>query len=97
MSTDTKVKKDDKNSILQRSDVAVQDKWDVSCIYKDDKAWEAGYKKAQEIIKEAPKFSGRLTESADVLYECLETQTKLELICGDLFQYAKLNQDLDNK
>ncbi|MCP4703532.1 MAG: oligoendopeptidase F family protein, partial [candidate division Zixibacteria bacterium] len=97
MASETKSKKDDKNSILQRNDVAVNDKWDVSCIYKDDKAWEDDYKKAQEIINEAPKFSGKLTESADLLFECLETQTKLELICGNLFQYAKLNQDLDNR
>lgn len=97
MAVNTKEKKNNKNSLLQRNDVASQDKWDVSCIYKDDEAWEADYKKAQEIIKEAPQFLDKLTGSADVLYDCLETQTKLEIICGDLFQYAKLNQDLDNR
>jgi len=97
MTTNTKVKKDNKNSILQRNNVAVQDKWNLSGIYKDDKAWDDDYNKAQEIIKEASKFSGKLTESADVLFECLETQTKLERICNDLFMYAKLNQDLDNR
>ncbi|RKX22518.1 MAG: oligoendopeptidase F [Candidatus Zixiibacteriota bacterium] len=97
MAVKTKEEKSDKKSIPQREDIAPKDKWDVSCIYKDDAAWEADYKKAQEIIKEAPKFTGKLAGSADILYDCLETQTKLELICGNLYQYAKLNQDLDNR
>jgi len=84
-------------TIPQRSDIAANDKWDLTVIYKDDRAWEDEYIRAQEIIKGASKFSGRLTESSDILFECLETESNLELICSNLYQYAKLNQDLDNR
>ena len=84
-------------SVPQRSDVAEKDKWNLTDIYKDDAAWEEDYKKAQEIIKKAPEFAGKLTGSAVTLFKCLETESELELIGSNLYQYAKLNQDLDNR
>jgi len=94
MTTATKNKTD---NIPQRADIEEKFTWDLSALYKDDKAWEADYTKAQKIIESAKDFSGKLNESAKKLFDCLEARSELSLICGNLFQYAKLCQDLDSR
>ncbi len=86
-----------KSDIPQRSDIEEKYKWDLTDIYKSDAQWEEDFKKAQEIIDRAEKYKDRLTDSPDTLFECLEDRSKLSMICKDLYQYAKLNQDLDNR
>jgi len=94
MATLTKSKSE---NIPQRADIAEEFKWDLTGLYKDDKAWEADYTKAQGIIESAKDFSGKLNESAKMLFDCLESRSSLMLICGNLYQYAKLSQDLDSR
>jgi len=94
MTTDTKAKP---KGVSQRDDIDDQFKWRLADIYTDDKAWEADLTKAQELIKKAATFAGKLTESPELLYECLTTRSQLELITASLYQYAHLSRDLDNR
>ncbi len=89
--------KNKSENIPQRADITEEFKWDLTALYKDDKAWESDYTKAQGIIESAKDFSGKLNESAKVLFDCLESRSNLLLICGNLYQYAKLCQDLDSR
>jgi oligoendopeptidase F len=89
--------KNNSENIPQRADIEEKLKWDLSDLYKNDRAWEADYNKAQGIIESAKDFSGKLNESSKTLFDCLENRSNLLLICGNLFQYAKLNQDLDSR
>lgn len=89
--------KDKAKAIPQRADIAQKDTWDLAVLYQTDADWEADYKKGQSLIEKAAGFSGKLAGSADLLFECLQTNSALSLICGDLYQYAKLSQDLDNR
>nr|MBN2278501.1 oligoendopeptidase F [candidate division Zixibacteria bacterium] len=84
-------------AIPQRSDIAEKFKWNLTDLYADDTAWEADSKKAQGLIEKAKSYTGQLAGSPEVLYECLELRSQLGLICHNLYQYAKLNQDLDNR
>jgi len=94
MTTETKAKP---KAIPQRDNIDDQLKWNLADIYLSEKAWEADFSKARELIKIAATFSGKLAESPAVLYDCLTTRSELELITANLYQYAHLNRDLDNR
>jgi len=84
-------------SIPQRGDIEEKYKWNLSDLYRGEDAWESDFKKSRGLIEKAAGFSGRLGESPEVLYECLETQFELFMICHNLYQYARLSQDVDNR
>jgi len=84
-------------SIPQRADIADKNKWNMADLYADDAAWEADYKRAQGLVTAASTYIGKLRNSAETLYEALTNRSDLLQICHNLYQYAKLNQDLDNR
>jgi len=85
------------NTIPQRSEVDEKHRWDLGSIYKDNDAWEADFSKAKELLGNAKQFEGKLAESADTLYKCLDTRSRISMLCDDLYQFARFNQDLDNR
>lgn len=93
----TTLTEDKSKAIPQRNDIEEKDKWNLKDLYENDLKWEDDYKKAQSLTGKAAGFAGKLAESSKLLYDCLETRSKLLLICGNLYQYAKLNQDIDNR
>ena len=84
-------------AIPQRSEIPDKYKWNLADIYKAEADWEADYRKVQQLVAKAAPFKGRLASSAAVLFEALETRTQISLISSNLFQYAKLNRDLDGR
>ena len=94
MTTETKSKP---SALPSRDKIDDKQKWDLTDIYASVQAWEDDYKKARTLIDKAPSFVGKLADSAATLYDCLQTQSDLGLIAGSLYQYAKLNLDLDNR
>lgn len=87
----------EQKAIPQRSEIEEKHKWDLTAIFESDEAWEKGFQKAEELIKKASGFEGKLSESPETLFNCLELRTELSLIVFDLFQYARLNKDLDGR
>ncbi|MFZ1682734.1 MAG: oligoendopeptidase F [Candidatus Zixiibacteriota bacterium] len=85
------------SAIPKRDQIDPRHTWNLTDIYKNDEGWEADYKKCQEWIAQAPSYQGRLTESASVLFECLELNSELSRVMLCLYQYAYLNKDLDNR
>ena len=88
---------DTPKAIPQRGEIEEKYTWNLADLYKDDAAWEADYRAAQEVIKKAADFKGQLADSPQTLYDCLEARYNLDLKCHSLYQYAKLNQDLDTR
>ncbi|MEW5994717.1 MAG: oligoendopeptidase F, partial [Candidatus Zixiibacteriota bacterium] len=80
-----------------REEIDDKHKWNLADIYPSEDAWETDFKKAQGLIEKGPEFAGKLAGSAEVLFQCLETRSELGLITSKLYQYARLNQDLDNR
>ena len=85
------------NSIPKRSELDPRHTWNLADIYASDDAWEADFKKVQQITEQAPKFAGKLAESPELLYECLNLQSEAGKLVSKLYQYAHLNKDLDNR
>ena len=84
------------DGLLQRADIEKQYTWQLSDICATENDWEAAYKKARGLIDTAAGFTGKL-DDPKTLFECLQTRSELSLTCDDLYQYAKLSQDLDSR
>ncbi len=84
--------------LTPRSEVAADVQWDPTHIYPDVDAWEADRAALSEAIPQIGEFEGRLGESADVLFDCLEKRGELLEILYKLYAYANcnLNVELDN-
>ena len=82
---------------VERKDVPVAERWDLERIYQTVEAWEADFNAAAEELKAIPGYAGRLTESADTLLGYLKATESLELKLDDLYVYAKMKLDEDNR
>ncbi len=80
-----------------RDTIQSEYKWNLTDLYADDNAWEDEFSAARDLIARAAQFSGRLAESPATMYECLTTRSDLDRMCSDLFQYARLSRDMDNR
>ena len=85
------------NAIPQRTEISDKYKWNLADIYPSESDWEADFNKVEGLVGKAGGFKSRLESSSETLYECLEIKSEITLICSNLYQYARLNQDLDNR
>ncbi len=82
-------------TIPERSEVPAEYKWDLSRLFEDDAAWEAGLKAFTGMIEGITSFKGTLGESVDTLHACLEYLSKLERLGERLGYYAQLRYSED--
>ena len=78
-----------------RKDIPAKYKWDLTPIYKDQAAFDADFKLAEEKIAAFPAHAETMTKSAEGLYNMLSDKVELERLIEKLYIYAHLNSDLD--
>ncbi len=83
--------------IPQRSEIDDTYKWKLEHIYPDTLAWLADYEWLKSRMGELESFKGKLGESADILYGCLQLQDSLNIVLGKLYVYANMKQDEDTR
>ena len=71
-------------------------KWDLSDFYPSDSAWEEDLVKFEARIPEMEAYQGRLSESPEIMAECIMKSDTLGMMAHRLFVYAALNLDKDN-
>lgn len=79
----------------KRSEVAIEDTWDLTLLFPDDASWEAALKQAEALVPGYETYQGRLGENAQVLLECLEHDSRLERLADKLANYAYLKTTED--
>lgn len=89
--------KSSSQAIPQRADMEEKYTWNLGELYPSDADWEKDFQAAEALIGRAAEFSGRLGDSPQILFDCLETRIRLGVTLANLYQYAKLNQDLDSR
>jgi len=94
MSTETTT---EPKAILQRGDIEKKYTWDLSDIFADDDAWEKAYAEAKTLIEKAKDYTGKLKESAQTLFDCLQLRDRIGIEVHNLSHYAFLKKDLDNR
>ncbi len=83
--------------IPQRSEIDDAYKWKVEDIYSDTVAWEKDFEFIKNNINRFEKYKGHLGDSPQILLECLVLSDSLELILDNLYVYAYLKLDEDNR
>ena len=84
-------------TLKQRDQIAKEYKWNIEAMYPDESQWE---KDIEECVKAAEAFTGfqgRLTESADTLYEALAEKDRIWEKLEHAFVYAAMKKDEDNR
>ena len=77
-----------------RSEVNIQDQWDLTPIYPNDEAWYQDYEKARKEIKKIVTFQDFLISSKRLL-EQIKYDEKISRLMTKLYYYAHLNYDAD--
>jgi len=83
--------------VPQRSDIEDQYKWKVEDIYPNLDAWESDFAYLTDNLPRLEAFQGHLAESPEMLLHCLSLSDSLDIIIGNLYVYAFLKLDEDNR
>ncbi len=81
--------------ILKRSEVPVENTWNLADMFPSDDAWMAEYEALKQIPEIISAYKGRLSESAKTLLEYLKLEDEIELRLAPLYGYASCKGDED--
>ncbi|MDH4156639.1 MAG: oligoendopeptidase F [candidate division Zixibacteria bacterium] len=84
-------------TVPQRSDIDDKYKWKVEDMYVDLDAWEKDFNYVKENLSRLGEFKGHLGESAEMILGCLQLSDHLNTVNDNLFVYAYLKLDEDNR
>lgn len=85
------------SAVPQRADIDDQYKWRVEDIYPSDEVWEKTFAGLQGSGEVFDAYRGQLGKSPELLLECLTVRDSIELIADNLYVYAYLKLDEDNR
>lgn len=81
--------------IPKRSEVPEQFKWALEDIYATDEKWAEDLQKLNAMPERIAAFKGRLSESADTLYDFMKLSDEISVLCDSLGNYAQRRSDED--
>ncbi len=81
--------------ILKRSEVSVEDTWDLSQIYATDELWQQALEELKGYIPRLESFSGHLCESAETLLAFFRLNDELSVRAAMVYGYANCSSDVD--
>lgn len=79
-----------------RSEVHLEDTWDLTPLYASEAAWEEDFQLLQERFPKVAEFRGKAGESAEALLELLEFEKSVDMLVEKLGQYASLRTTEDS-
>ncbi|NSL51454.1 oligoendopeptidase F [Calidifontibacillus erzurumensis] len=82
-------------SLPKRSEIPVEDTWRLEDIFPTDDDWEIEFKEIKNMIPTIEQYRGKLSESAETLYQALHTQYEISKRLGKLYTYAHMRYDQD--
>ena len=81
--------------ILKRSEVPVENTWNLADMFESDDAWLAEYEALKALPAKIVEFQGKLGESAATLLAFLKLEDEIELRLTPLYGYASCKGDED--
>ncbi len=81
--------------ILKRSEVPVENTWNLADIFESDDAWLSEYESLKEIPVKLSAFEGKLSESASTLLEYFLLEDEIAVRLTKLYGYANCKADED--
>ncbi len=83
------------DKLRKRSDVPIEDRWDLTSIYTSDSEWEREFNSTTDFAGDVLELSGRLGESSEILLEIIREIESRQRVIEKLFVYAHLRHDED--
>ena len=87
----------DMKKIPERSQIPVEDTWNLADIYPSDEAWQQDLEATRALAQKLPGYAGRLGESAHTLYEYVELEQQVGEHLTELANYAQRKGDQDTR
>jgi len=84
-------------ALRSRNETPQEYKWDLKDIFTSDEEWEKLFRETEKSVSLSEKFRGSLTQSTDLFIECMEWADRLGLYLEELFTYARMRRDEDNR
>ncbi len=84
-----------KGELPLRSEIPVEQTWNLADIYKTPDLWEADFVLAEKAVEKYSTFQGKLGKSSTELLNCLKFDDELSIKLRTLDLYASLAKDLD--
>ena len=81
--------------ILKRSEVPVENTWNLKDMFESDEAWLDEYEALKELPAKIAEFKGKLGKSASDLLAFLKLEDEIELRLTPLYGYANCKGDED--
>lgn len=85
----------DQSTVLLRSEIPIEDTWDLSGMFDSEEAWEAAAEAAPGAVEAVGQFRGRFAEGPAIIREALDAFYALEEMLGKIIIYALLRRDED--
>jgi len=82
--------------IPTRKDIDSFHTWNLADLYSSVEAWETDFSRVGKMLAGVKEFSGKLSDSASVLFQALSLRTNVSRLVGTLYQFAQLSKDLDS-
>ena len=83
--------------ILERSEIAKEDRWAVEDMYPSDEAWMADLEKMKALSAELAAFAGRLGESAATLLDYASKNEQAGVLLSNIYNYSSRRNDEDTR
>lgn len=84
-------------TLKQRSEIPDNFKWHLEDIISSNEKWEDEFSQLERLISEENKFSGHLGDNVETLAACFEWMDDLSRRIEDLYSYARMRRDEDNR
>ena len=85
----------DKQALPARSEVQIEETWNLENIFPDVEAWEKARQEVEEKIPSLAAYRGRLGESASVLAEFMESFEQAIRLAARVMLYGQLESSVD--
>ena len=83
--------------LRSRSEIPEATKWHLEDIFFDNAQWELEFAQIEKLLGEGKRFEGHLADNADTLIACFEWMDDLSLRMGEVYSYARMRRDEDNR
>lgn len=80
---------------MNRTDIDIQDTWDLSLIYKDHQAFNTDLNKTKDLLKKLTQQEKSFLNNSDTFFSFLEDHTMLDRLLSKLYCYTHLNGDVE--
>ncbi|MGG1675399.1 oligoendopeptidase F [Neobacillus sp. NRS-1170] len=79
-----------------RKEVPIQEKWNLTDIFEDEKKWENDLQLIEKMAAELKGFDGKITDGKS-LYLYLKQREELSFVFNKVYAFAMLNVDVDTR